>query len=67
MFPLAALPPLLRMFGYIMPMTFFLPIVSGIITKGVGLNDLWVPVLSLAGLTVVIFIFGALAFRQNLD
>jgi len=67
LFPLAALPPLLRMFGYIMPMTFFLPIVSGIITKGVGLNDLWVPVLSLAGLTVVIFIFGALAFRQNLD
>ncbi len=67
LFPLATLPPLLRMFGYVMPMTFFLPIVNGIIAKGVGMNDLWTPVLSLAALTVAIFIFGALAFRQNLD
>jgi len=67
MFPVAALPPLLRALGYIMPMTFFLPIVSGIITKGVGLNDLWTPVLSLAALTVVIFLVGALAFRKKLD
>ena len=48
-------------------MTFFLPIVNGIITKGVGLNDLWTPVLSLAVLTVIIFTFGARMFRQNLD
>ena len=41
-----------RLLGYIMPMTFFLPIVNGIITKGVGLNDLWTPVLSLTALTV---------------
>jgi len=67
LFPLYALPPVLRLLGYIMPMTFFLPIVNGIITKGVGLNDLWTPVLSLTALTVVIFFFGALAFRQNLD
>jgi ABC-2 type transport system permease protein len=67
MFPVAALPPLLRMLGYIMPMTFFLPIVSGIITKGVGLNDLWTPVLSLSGLTIAIFLFGAFAFRKKLD
>jgi ABC-2 type transport system permease protein len=67
LFPLYALPPVLRLLGYIMPMTFFLPIVNGIITKGVGLNDLWTPILSLTALTIVIFFFGALAFRQNLD
>jgi hypothetical protein len=44
-----------------------MPIVNGIIIKGVGLGDLWAPVLSLAGLTVVIFWLGARLFRQNLD
>ena len=67
MFPAYGLPLILRAFGYVMPMTFFLPIVNGIITKGVGLNDLWTPVLSLAVLTVIIFYFSSLSFRQNLD
>jgi len=67
MFPIYGLPLVLRALGYTMPMTFFLPIVNGIITKGVGLNDLWTPVLSLAVLTVAIFYVGARLFRQNLD
>ncbi|HUH96306.1 MAG TPA: ABC transporter permease [Anaerolineales bacterium] len=67
MFPAYGLPVLLRAFGYAMPMTFFLPIVNGIITKGVGLNDLWSPVISLTVLTIAIFYVGARLFRQNLD
>jgi ABC-2 type transport system permease protein len=67
MFPAYGLPILLRAFGYTMPMTFFLPIVNGIITKGVGLGDLWSPVLSLSALTIVLFYVGARLFRQNLD
>jgi ABC-2 type transport system permease protein len=67
MFPAYGLPILLRAFGYTMPMTFFLPIVNGIITKGVGLRDLWAPVLSLTALTIVLFYIGARLFRQNLD
>ncbi len=67
LFPVYALPWLLRMLGYMMPMTFFMPIVNGIIVKGVGLSDLWVPVLSLTALTIVIFFIGARSFRQNLD
>ncbi len=67
MFPAAGLPWLLRWFGYAMPMTFFLKITNGIITKGVGLGDLWAPVLALGALTVVIFYVGARLFRQRLD
>ncbi len=67
LFPAYALPALLRMLGYIMPMTFFMPIVNGIIIKGVGLSDLWMPVLSLTVLTIVIFFVGARSFRQKLD
>ncbi len=67
MFPTYGLPWLLRLVGYAMPMTFFMPIANGIITKGVGLSDLWVPVLSLCLLTLVIFYIGARLFRQRLD
>ncbi len=67
LFPAYALPWILRLVGYAMPMTFFMPIVNGIIIKGVGLGDLWTPVLSLIALTVVIFWLGARLFRQKLD
>jgi ABC-2 type transport system permease protein len=67
MFPIYGLPAFLRLLGYAMPMTFFLPIVNGIITKGIGIQDLWPSVLSLAALTVVIFYIGARLFRQKLD
>ena len=67
MFPIYGLPAFLRLLGYAMPMTFFLPIVNGIITKGTGIQDLWPSVLSLAALTVVIFYIGARLFRQKLD
>lgn len=67
LFPAYTLPWVLRLLGYTMPMTYFLPIVNGIITKGVGLSDLWGPVLSLTLLTVVIFYAGSLFFRQKLD
>src|SRR5579859_338145 len=67
LFPAYSLPWVLRVLGYLMPMTFFMPIVTGIITKGVGLSDLWGPVLSLTALTVLIFFAGAQFFRQKLD
>jgi ABC-2 type transport system permease protein len=67
LFPAYSLPLVLRLIGWAMPMTFFMPIVVGIITKGVGLNDLWSPALALAALTAVIFFVGARFFRQKLD
>ena len=67
LFPVYGLPWLLRWLGYTMPMTFFIPIVNGIITKGVGVRDLWIPVLALGILTVAIFYVGARLFRQNLE
>ncbi len=67
MFPAYALPAFLRAIGYVLPLTFFMPIVNGIFTKGVGLDALWIPALSLTVLTVAIFVIGTLAFRQKLD
>ncbi len=67
LFPAYSLPWVLRALGYTMPMTFFIPIVNGIITKGVGLRDLWQPAAALVVLTAAIFYLGARLFRQNLD
>lgn len=67
MFPAYSLPWLLRLLGYILPLTFFMPIVNGIFVKGLGLDQLWPPVLGLLALTAVIFYVGARAFRQRLD
>jgi ABC-2 type transport system permease protein len=67
LFPAYSLPLILRLFGYIMPMTFFMTITTGIMIKGIGFGDLLPASLSLTGLTVVIFFFGARLFRQNLD
>jgi ABC-2 type transport system permease protein len=67
LFPVGALPLVLRIFGYVMPMTFFMPIVNGIMIKGVGLENLWVPSLALVVLTVLIFGLGSRLFRQSLD
>jgi len=67
MFPVYALPVFLRVLGYILPLTFFMPIVNGIIIKGVGLQDLWAPALAMAVLSIAIFFAGARFFRQNMD
>jgi len=67
MFPAYSLPLLLRVAGFLLPLTFFIPIVNGIFIKGVGLDSLWSPILALTALTVVIFFVGASAFRQKLD
>jgi ABC-2 type transport system permease protein len=67
LFPAYALPLFLRVLGYALPLTFFMPIVNGVFIKGVGLDYLWVPVLSLTVLTGAIFVIGALSFRQKLD
>ncbi|HEX9116179.1 MAG TPA: ABC transporter permease [Anaerolineae bacterium] len=67
MFPAYSLPLFLKLIGYALPLTFFMPIIQGVFTKGVGLEALWLPVLALTGLTTAIFIIGARAFRQGLD
>jgi ABC-2 type transport system permease protein len=42
-FPVVSMPKILQIISAIIPATYFLQIVRGIILKGVGLNELWVP------------------------
>jgi len=67
MFPRESMPLLLRWMGSVLPVTYFLKISRGIITKGVGLDSLREPVRALIVFAVVVFALGARSFRTRLD
>jgi ABC-2 type transport system permease protein len=48
-FPVTSMPLPLQIVSHIIPATYFLEIVRGIILKGVGLRELWRPLLILSG------------------
>jgi ABC-2 type transport system permease protein len=66
-FPVAAMPRALQTISYLVPLTYFLQIVRGIIIKGVGVDYLWkqIALLMLLGLTV--FTAAVLRFRKRID
>lgn len=47
MFPIESMPRFLQIVSNIIPAKYFIDIVKGIMIKGVGLNDLWLPTLVL--------------------
>jgi ABC-2 type transport system permease protein len=65
-FPRENMPLLLHDIGYLVPLTYFLRILRGIILKGVGLEILWVEVLPLAVLGVLVLTVSTLRFRKQL-
>ncbi|MDO8753369.1 MAG: ABC transporter permease [Anaerolineales bacterium] len=52
--------------GYLMPVTYFLEIVRGIMLKGVGLAALWVWVWPMAVFSIVVFFASVLMFHKRL-
>jgi len=66
-FPLEAMPTVIRWVGKCLPLTYFLPIVRGIMTKGVGIEYLWRNVIPLAVFAAIVFVVSVLAFKGRLD
>ncbi len=66
-FPVAALPPVLRVIGNMVPLTHFLVIVRSIVIKGTGIELLMPQVLALIAFAVVLVGAAALRFRKTLD
>ena len=65
-FPRENMPLPIFYLGYIIPLTYFLKIVRGIILKGLGLADLWEQVIPLSIMAVVIVMFSILKFHKRL-
>jgi ABC-2 type transport system permease protein len=66
-FPVDAMPPVLRWAAYLVPLTYFLQIVRGIIIKGVGLEELWPQIALLTLFGLVVFTTAVLRFRKRID
>ncbi|MFP4344137.1 MAG: ABC transporter permease [Anaerolineales bacterium] len=66
-FPRETMPPVIQAVGYLFPLTYFIPIARGVISKGIGIEFLWGEVLALLFYTVVIIVAATRVFRQELD
>lgn len=66
-FPREAMPLPIEMAGYLIPLTYFINILRGIILKGIGLNYLWKDVVILLGFGMILLILASLRFKKKLD
>jgi ABC-2 type transport system permease protein len=66
-FPLAAMPRVLQILSYAVPLRYFLIITRGIVLKGVGVDALWPQIEALAIFAVVIMGAAVLRFHKSLD
>jgi ABC-2 type transport system permease protein len=62
-----SMPHPIRELGLLIPLTYFLQILRGVILKGVGVEVLWPQVLALAAFGVVVFGLSANRFRKTMD
>lgn len=67
MFPREAMPMAARLVGDLMPLTFYLQLIRGIVLKGNGLTQLWPQALALAGFAVAFFAFATRRFSKTLE
>ena len=67
MFPRAGMPLFAQYIGLVMPLTFFLEIVRGIILKGVGIMMVWHFVWPLIVFMLLILILGIMRFKKRID
>ncbi len=67
MFPRYLQPAWVRVIGNLFPLTYFIPIARGIVTKGVGLSYIWEQVIALLVYVVAVMLLSVRAFRRDLD
>ena len=67
LFPIEGMPTGAQYLAAIIPLTYYLRVVRGIVLKGVGLDYLWPSALPLVAFGAVIFTLAVLRFRKSLD
>ena len=66
-FPRYTMPAAVRIIGNLFPITYFIPISRGIVTKGIGFSVLSGQVLALVIYIVVVIFLATITFRRRLD
>ena len=67
MFPFQGMPGWARAIGNVMPATYFMRLVRGVLLKGNGWIDLWPNIWPLMVFTVVVMCFALVFYRRTLD
>ncbi|MFZ5626807.1 MAG: ABC transporter permease [Bacillota bacterium] len=67
LFPRESMPKIIYWIGQVLPLTYFLQIVRGIVLRGADFSHLWQVSFWLAVLTVIICTLSVLRFRKRLD
>ncbi|MBI2014526.1 MAG: ABC transporter permease, partial [Candidatus Rokubacteria bacterium] len=67
LFPIEGMPPGAQWLAHVIPLTYYLRIVRGIVLKGIGFEYLWPQVLPLAVFGAVVFTLSILRFRKQPD
>ena len=66
-FPREAMPVIAQWIGGLLPITYFLEIVRGILLKGTGMDELWRPTLALAAFAVVTLSIAVRRFAKTVE
>jgi ABC-2 type transport system permease protein len=66
-FPRESMPKIIQLLGSIIPLTYFLNILRGIVLKGVGLEVLYKDVIILFGIGLTLLTLSIVQFRKTLD
>jgi ABC-2 type transport system permease protein len=67
MFPREAMPVVAQWFGYMLPITYYLTILRGILLKGIGIDHLWHETLILASFAVALIVVSVKRFSKTVS
>jgi len=66
-FPREAMPKIIYMGGYLIPLTYFIKILRGIILKGIGIEYLWKDISILFVFGISLLLVASIRFKKRLD
>ncbi len=67
LFPIEGMPRGAQLLASLIPLTYYLRVVRGIVLKGIGFQDLWPQLVPLAVFGAVVFTLAVLRFRKQLE
>ncbi len=66
-FPIENMPKIIQYISYVIPLKYFINIIRGVISKGLGFSELWINALVLLVMGLTILILSSLRFQRRLD
>lgn len=66
-FPIENMPKVLQYISYIIPLRYFINIIRGVISKGLGFSELWLNSLILFVMGIFVLVLSALRFQKRLE